>query len=82
LQLLAGGVTHLDSPESLTVQLCYVNFDGKAALAASRKVGLATKIGDEFVLKNCGTTVEAIGVSPVTIFIVTSSNIHETYYSV
>ncbi|KAF6028239.1 hypothetical protein EB796_013465 [Bugula neritina] len=60
VSLLAGGVTHSDSAESLTVRLCYVNFDGEAALTASKRIGLETAIENEFVLEYCSATVEAI----------------------
>lgn len=33
----------------LTTRLCYVNFDGSEALAASRKLGLQCLLDDSFV---------------------------------
>jgi len=40
-----------------------VNFDGEAALTASKRIGLETAIENEFVLEYCSATVEAIEVS-------------------
>ncbi|XP_076819770.1 aspartate/prephenate aminotransferase-like [Clavelina lepadiformis] len=57
--VMAGGPAYLHGDEDLTVRLCYVNFDGAAALTASEELG-AKDFDDSFLEKFCAPTVDAI----------------------
>ncbi len=39
--------------DELTARMAYVDFDGEAALAASREVGLGSRLPDEFLADHC-----------------------------
>lgn len=58
--LMPGGPSFLRPVEELTVRLCFVNFDGHAALKASESVGLNNPLPDDFVKEYCELTAEGI----------------------
>ena len=58
--LMPGGPSFLRPVEELTVRLCFINFDGSAALKASEAVGLRSPLPDDFVEKNCELTAGGI----------------------
>lgn len=47
-------------PEELTARLSYVDFDGARALAAAEQVPPHEPLSEEFLLRYCGHTIEAI----------------------
>lgn len=51
---MAGGPAFLRPVEELTTRLCYVPFDGKGALQASRKLGLDKPLSETFVQISSG----------------------------
>lgn len=58
--LMPGGPSFLRPVEELTVRLCFVNFDGSAALEASEAVGLDNPLPSGFVDKHCELTTAGI----------------------
>ena len=50
---MAGGPAFLRPVTELTTRLCYVHFDGKSALQASRKIGLEEPLPKSFVQEYC-----------------------------
>ena len=50
---MPGGPAFLRPLDELTTRLCFVNFDGTKALEHSRKIGLGTQLGENFVMEYC-----------------------------
>ena len=59
---MAGGPAFLRPVKELTTRLCYVPFDGKSALQASRKIGLDTSLPKSFVQDHCTPVYDGIQV--------------------
>ncbi|CAL1528938.1 unnamed protein product [Lymnaea stagnalis] len=51
--VMPGGPDHLRPKDELTTRLCFVNFDGSAALDQSRKLGPNVQLQDPFVKDFC-----------------------------
>ena len=68
IQLMSGGPAFLRPNDEFTTRLCFVNFDGKHALAASKKLGLESDLPSTFVREHCGEMYDSMKV--------TVSNIH------
>ncbi len=60
VSLLACGPAFLRPETELTFRLCYINFDGKIALEASRELGMDTEISDDFLKLYCSNTLEGV----------------------
>lgn len=60
--LLACGPEFLRPENELTFRLCFINFDGRVALEASRNLGLATTLTESFVEVNCSNTLQGVGI--------------------
>ncbi|XP_071157014.1 aspartate aminotransferase-like [Mytilus edulis] len=58
--VMAGGPAFLRPVEELTTRLCYVPFDGKGALQASRKLGLEKPLPEKFVQEYCTPVYDGI----------------------
>ncbi|XP_039265530.2 aspartate aminotransferase-like [Styela clava] len=58
--LLAGGPAFLDREDRFTVRLCFINFDGRISLKASRALGLSTALPQSFPQEYCKGTTEAV----------------------
>ena len=59
---MAGGPAFLRPPHEFTVRLCYVNFDGTQALAASEEIGLEEALTETFLHEYCTPVVDGIQV--------------------
>jgi len=46
-------------PHELTARIAYVNFDGSTALASSETIPLYQDLPRDFIVQNCGETIEA-----------------------
>ncbi|OWF35868.1 uncharacterized protein LOC110442412 [Mizuhopecten yessoensis] len=60
--LMAGGPAFLRPVDELTTRLCFVPFDGKAALAESRTLGLDVELPTNFVKEYCTPVYDGIQV--------------------
>lgn len=60
---MAGGPAFLRPEHELTTRLCYVAFDGDAALKESRRIGLGVPLPQSFVKDHCTQTYEGMKVS-------------------
>lgn len=58
--VMAGGPAFLRPVTELTTRLCYVPFDGKAALQASRELGLDKPLPESFVKEWCTSVYDGI----------------------
>lgn len=61
-QLMAGGPAFLRPKNELTTRLCFVNFNGSEALAASRKIGAEKELPENFVQVYCTPVFKGIQV--------------------
>jgi hypothetical protein len=62
LKVLAGSAGFLRPSTELTVRLSFVNFDGAAALEASKVLGLEVSLDESFVLQHCRPVCDGIQV--------------------
>ncbi|XP_067687816.1 aspartate aminotransferase-like [Haliotis asinina] len=58
--LMASGPAYLRPLKELTTRLCYVNFEGKGALANSRELGLDEPLPETFVQEFCTPVYDGI----------------------
>ena len=57
---MPAGPAFLHPPTSFSTRLCFIDFDGERALAASRQIGLDNALGPEFVGGHCSRMVDAM----------------------
>lgn len=62
VSVMAGGPAFLRPETELTIRLCYVNFDGAKALAASERIGLESSLPENFVQSQCSQLYDGIQV--------------------
>jgi len=63
LQVMAGGPGFLRPEDELTVRLCFVHFDGAAALAESERLGVDAPLPGDFLKTHCTTVYDGIQVN-------------------
>ena len=64
-QVMAGGPGFMRPLTEFTVRLCFVNFDGGAALAGWKHLGCQETPDQEFLDKFCNPVVQVIKVNSV-----------------